>query len=196
MNTATMAEIDTSPVDLRVAAAIEAAEARAWADMFAAAPDDFARAAGVSTRMVAGALVISWPATGRRYFSRTIGLGVVEPASPQALDDVLAGYGDAGIGMFLIASQPHCRPSEFEDWLRDRGLEAFDAQDRVIRGADPADDTNRTPATSERGLRVEHVTATTADEWAEFLQRVYRLETGSWLQALIGRPGWSQYVVR
>jgi hypothetical protein len=34
------------------------------------------------------------------------------------------------------------------------------------------------------------------DEWAEFLQRVYRLETGGWLQELIGRPGWFQYVAR
>src|SRR4051794_3823071 len=194
MNTATMAEIDTSPVDLRVAAAIEAAEARAWADMFAAAPDDFARAAGVSTRMVAGALVTSWAATGRRYFSRTIGLGVVEPASPGALDDVLAGYADAGIGMFLIPSQPHCRPSEFEDWLRDRGLEPFDAQDRVVRGGH-AVDRSRAPAPGERGLEIEQVTASTADEWAEFLQRVYRLDTGPWLQALVGRAGWSQYVV-
>lgn len=195
MSTTAMAAIDTSPVDPRVAAAVEAAEARAWSDMYAAAPGEFARSAGVSTRTVAGALVISWAATGRRYFSRTIGLGVVEPASPEALEDVLAGYADAGIGMFLIPSQPHCRPSGFEGWLRDRGLEPFDTQDRVIRGGEPID-TSRAPATSERDLEVEHVTATTADEWAEFLQRVYRLDTGRWLQALIGRPGWGQYVVR
>src|SRR3954453_23979256 len=104
MSSATMAAMDTSPVDLRVAAAVEAAEARAWADMYAVASDGFAEAAGVSTRMIVGALVIGWAATGRRYFSRTIGLGVVEPASPDTLDDVLAGYADAGIGMFLIPS--------------------------------------------------------------------------------------------
>jgi hypothetical protein len=195
MRTAAMTAIDTSPVDLRAAAAIEAAEARAWADMYDAAPPEFAHDAGVSTRTVAGALAITWAATGRRYFSRTIGLGVVEPASPEALDDVLAGYADAGIGMFLIASQPHCQPREFEDWLRERGLEPFDAQDRVVRGGDPLD-IGRAPSTGERELEVERVTATTADEWADFLQRVYRLETGRWLQALVGRPGWHEYVVR
>jgi hypothetical protein len=195
MSTAAAAVIDTSPVDRRAAAAVEAAEGRAWSDMYAAAPAEFARAAGVFTRTVAGALAIGWAATGRRYFSRTIGLGVVEPASPEALDAVLAGYADAGIGMFLIPSQPHCRPRELEDWLRDRGLEPFNTQDRVIRGGEPID-TSRAPATSARDLKVEHVTASTADEWAEFLQRVYRLDTGPWLQALIGRPGWSQYLVR
>jgi hypothetical protein len=189
------ADIDTSRVDLRAAAAIEAAEARAWADMYAAAPREFAEAAGVSTRTVAGALVMTWAATGRRYFSRTIGLGVVEPASPEALDDVLAGYAAAGIGMFLIPSQPHCQPSGFADWLRQRGLEPFDAQDRVVRGGEPLD-ASRAPAASGRELRVERVTPASADEWAAFLQRVYRLDTGAWLQALIDRPGWRQYLVR
>jgi hypothetical protein len=195
MGAAATAAIDTSPVDLRAAAAIEAAEARAWADMYAAAPREFAESAGVSTRTLAGALVMTWAATGRRYFSRTIGLGVVEPASAEALDDVLAGYAAAGIGMFLIPSQPHCQPAEFADWLRERGLEPFDAQDRVVRGGEPLD-MSRAAATSGRNLQVERVTAASADEWAEFLQRVYRLDTGGWLQALIARPGWSQYVVR
>src|SRR3954469_14773332 len=195
MASAATAVIDTAPVDLRTAVRIEAAEARAWADMYAAAPSEFARSAGVSTRTVAGALAISWAATSRRYFSRTIGLGVIEPASPQALDDVLAGYAGAGIGMFLIASQPHCRPAGFETWLRERGLEPFDRPDRVLRGSEPLP-AGDSLVTSGRELRVERVTAPNADEWAEFIQRVYRLDTGRWLQALIGRPGWYQYLVR
>jgi hypothetical protein len=195
MSTATTGSIDSSPVDSRAAAAVEGAEARAWSDMYAAAPREFARAAGVSTRTVAGALVTTWAATGRRYFSRTIGLGVVQPATPEALDDILAGYVEAGIRMFLIASQPHCRPGEFEAWLHDRGLEPFDSHDRVIRGGEPIGPGHE-PATSARDLQVEHVTARTADDWAEFLQRVYGLETDAWLQALTGRPGWSQYIAR
>ena len=38
--------------------------------------------------------------------------------------------------------------------------------------------------------------AGTADEWVAFLERVYRLETGRWLQRLVGRVGWHPYVVR
>jgi hypothetical protein len=187
--------IDTSPVDLKTAAAIEAAETRAWADMYAAAPREFAESADVSARTVAGALVISWAASGRRYFSRTIGLGVVDPTSAEALDDVIAGYAAAGMGMFLIPSQPHCRPPEFEEWLRERGLEPFDAQDRVVRGGEPLGASGAI-ATSARDLEVERVAEATAEEWAEFLQGVYRLDTGGWLEALIGRPGWRQYLVR
>ncbi len=40
--------MDTTPVDLTEAAAIEAAEARAWADLYAACPSGFAAEAGLS----------------------------------------------------------------------------------------------------------------------------------------------------
>src|SRR5437764_15448507 len=125
--------IDTGTVDASAAAAIEVAEARAWEDCYAAAPADFADAAGVGFRTVAGALVIRWAATGRRYFSRAIGLGVIEPATEVAIDEIIRGYDQAGIGMFLLKSLPHCLPAEDEGWLRERGLEPFDAQDRVSR---------------------------------------------------------------
>ena len=179
--------IDTGTVDASAAAAIEVAEARAWEDCYAAAPADFADAAGVGFRTVAGALVIRWAATGRRYFSRAIGLGVSEPATEAAIDDILAGYREAGIDMFLLQSLPHCRPAEYEGWLRERGLEPFDAQDRVFRDGRPA-----APAPGP----VERVTRESAGEWAEFLQRIYRLDTGPWLEQLIGRPGWHEYVYR
>jgi hypothetical protein len=194
MLSADTALMDTMPVDLRTAAAIEAAEARAWADMYAAAPAEFAEAAGVGTRDVAGTLVLSWAATGRRYFSRTIGLGVVAPATPGAIDQILEGYAEQGIPMFLVQSLPHCHPVEYEGWLRQRGLEPFDAQDRVVRGGEPLDVVPN--GSNDRRLVVERVRPETQDEWAEFLQRVYRLDTGPWLQALIGRPGWHQYVAR
>jgi hypothetical protein len=110
------------------------------------------------------------------------------------VDEILAGYARDGISMYLLQSLPHCRPAQYEGWLADRGLEPFDAQDRLIRDDRPL---GSLPAPAPgRGLRVELVQRESADEWAEFLQRVYRLDTGPWLQRLIGRPGWYQYVVR
>jgi hypothetical protein len=189
-----IAPMDTAPVDRRTAAALEAAEARAWADMYAAAPAAFAGSAGVGTSEVGGALVLRWAATGRRYFNRTIGLGVERPATAEAIDRILEGYRDASIATFLLQSLPHCRPAEYTGWLRERGLEPFDAQDRIIRGGEPAPPA--APSPPGRELAVERVGPGTIDEWAEFLSRVYRLDTGPWLPALIGRPGWHQYVAR
>jgi hypothetical protein len=90
--------------------------------------------------------------------------------------------------MFLLQSLPHCRPAEYEDWLRERGLEPFDGQDRVYRDGSPVEPPPPGP--------VEPVTKETAGEWAEFIERVYGLDTGPWLELLIGRPGWHQYVYR
>jgi len=115
-------------------------------------------------------------------------------ASEQAIDEMVGGYEAAGISMFLLQSLPHCRPTEYEGWLRDRGLEPFDAQDRVIRGPEAPGGGER--SSSARELRVERVRRNTAEEWVAFLERVYRLDTGHWLQQLVGRPGWYPYVAR
>ncbi len=82
----------------------------------------------------------------------------------------------------------------YEDLLRERGLEPFDAQDRVMRDGSPL--AIPVESAGDRRLPVERVTPETADEWAGFLQRVYRLDTGPWLQLLIGRAGWHEYVAR
>jgi len=181
--------MDNSPVSAAEAATIEAAEARAWEDLYAAAPREWAEEAGVGTIRVGKTLVIRWAATGRRYFSRSIGLGVLEPAQPEQLDEILGVWERAGIDMFLVKSMPQCLPEGYDELLRSRGLEPFDRQDRIVRDARRALDV-------PKAYEVERVEAGTADEWAGFLQRVYRLETGPWLQRLIGRPGWHQYVAR
>lgn len=186
--------MDATPVDLRTAASIEAAEARAWADLYAAAPAGWAAAAGIGTQEVGGALVLRWAATGRRYFSRTIGLGLATPASRATIEKILDGYERAGITMFLLQSLPHCRPVDYENWLGELGLELFDAQDRVVRDGSPF--AVVTAPAGDRDLTVERVRDATSGEWVDFMERVYRLDTGPWLPRLIGRPGWHQYVVR
>jgi hypothetical protein len=188
--TARTVPIDPSSVDLDTARAIEAAEAAAWIDLYSAAPEAFADAAGLGFTVIGGSLVLRWAATGRRYFSRTIGAGVIAPATPETLNRVLKHYEQAGIDMFLLQSLPHCQPLEYENWLLELGLEPFDAQDRVVRGGEPL------TAQVSGELVVEPVDQEDAEEWSAFLQRIYRLDTGPWLPRLIGRSGWHQYVAR
>jgi hypothetical protein len=175
-------------------ARIEAAEARAWADLYDAAPADWAAGAGVGTRMVDGTLVLHWAATQRRYFSRAIGLGVARPATRDALDAVFEVWEELGIGMCLVQSMPACEPVGYTEWLQQRGLEPFDAQDRIVRGGEPVDDPPAPP--DGRNLLVEKVDGETAAEWSDFLQRVYHLDGGPWLTELVGRSGWHQYIAR
>ena len=53
--------IDTSPVDQATAAEIESAEAQTWADLYAAAPAEFAESAGLGSSEVGGAVVFVMP---------------------------------------------------------------------------------------------------------------------------------------
>jgi hypothetical protein len=168
---------------------IEAAEARAWADVYEAAPAAFREEAGIETAAIDGALAIAWRASGRRYFSRTIGLGFPAPATAATVDGVIRWFEERGISMFLLQSLPACQPAEYEQLLRERGLEPFDRQDRVVRDA--------RPLTAQRpSMRVEAVTEASAGEWSDFIQRIYRLETADWLPRLVGRHGWHPYIAR
>ena len=185
--------MDTRPVDAATAAAIEAAEARTWADLYAAAPPRWAQEVDRGSVEIGGARVLHWAAAGRRYFTRAIGLGVTEPATDAAIAAILAFWTGRGIDTFLLQSLPHCLPDNFDERLRAHGLRPFDAHDRIVRGAEPA---VALPADDGRPMAVERVTRETAGEWSEFLQRVYRLDTGPSLPLLIDRPGWHQYVAR
>lgn len=143
---------------------------------------------GLDATWMAGTLVLRWAATGRRYFSGTIGLGVVAPATEADLDRILAWWASAEIEMCLLQSMPACTPHDYTRWLEARGLAPFDHQDRVVRDSAPL--TASPSILRDRELIVERVTTEAADEWSDFLQRVYKLDTGPWLQRLIGRPRW------
>jgi hypothetical protein len=186
--------LSDAPVDAATASLIETAEARAWADMYEACPSAWVQEANQGLREIGGALVLHWGATGRRYFSRAIGLGVTVPATEETIDAILALWDQLGIDMWLLQSLPHCQPAGYDDWLRARGLEPFDAQDRIVRGGEPLG--TRPTSPSGRELALERVGREAVDEWAEFLQRVYRLDTGPWLPELTERPGWHQFVAR
>src|SRR4029079_468830 len=148
------ATMDMTPVDDDTAATWEAAEARAWADLYAAPPAEGHAEVGLGTRWFGDTLAIHWAVTGRRYFSRAIGLGVTAPATEASLDEILALWERLGISMCLVQSMPQCAPAVYTDWLRERGLEPFDQQDRIVRVEGGA---TSEPVTYERRLTVDSV---------------------------------------
>ena len=71
--------LDTRPVDAATAAAVEAAEAAAWADLVAAAPPAHAARLGLGAHRIGGVLVIR---CGGGPLSRTPSLIRSGPSSP------------------------------------------------------------------------------------------------------------------
>jgi hypothetical protein len=177
------------------AAAIEAVEARAWADLVAACPPAHAASIGLEARWVGAALVVQCPGGGfdRGLFNRPIGFGVVEPASRDDVVAIVAGFEAAGIERSMIVSQPQCRPDTYLGWLAELGLEARGAWDRVVRGGASLAASTRE---SGRELAVSLVDSAAVDEWIELLVGAYRVDAGPWLRALHGRPGWRHYLAR
>ena len=185
-----------SPAATPAAAAIEAVEARAWADLVAACPPAHAASIGLQARWTAAALVVQCPGGGfdRGLFNRPIGLGVVEPASRADVAAIIAGFHADGVRNSMIVSQPQCRPAAYLEWLAELGLEARGGWDRVVRDGAPL----CTSSDSEPGREpvVALVDADAVDEWADLLVGVYRVDAGPWLHALHGRPGWRHYLAR
>ena len=185
--------IDTRPVDAATAAAIESAEGRAWADLVAAAPRPYAARLGLGACRVEGAVVIRCAGGGfdRALFNRPIGLGVIAPATRKGVAGIVAGYRGEGITRFMLLTQPHCCPPEYDDWLGETGLRRAGAWDRVIRTGAPLPEEAGGGGREFVITRVDHGSV---EVWSEFLADVYRLDAAPWLRALHGRPGWHHYL--
>ena len=176
--------------------AIEAAEARAWADLYAAAPAELG-GRGRARRRACSGDALRAPLGGERP-------ALLQPhdrarrdraGEPSARSTGSLGLRrEPGSTMFLLQSLPHCRPAAYEEWLRARGLEPFDAQDRIVRGAAPSparhsrDDRRargrRGRPRHRRGVGRGSSRPSTASTPAPGCTR------------LIGRPGWHQYFAR
>jgi len=185
--------MDTRPVGSAEAAAIEAVEARAWADLVAAAPAGYAARIGLAAERAGDAIVVHCAGGGfdRGLFNRPIGLGVVAPATRDAVRDIVAGFRRSGATRFMLVSQPHCRPAEYERWLADEGLLQRGAWDRVVRDGAPL--AAAVTAPGSRPITVSRVDGGSVAGWSDFLSSVYG-DAGPWLRGVHDRPGWHHYL--
>ena len=172
---------------------IERAEVNAWLDLYAAAPADFAARQGLS---IAGEGDLAWTTCTTIpfvHFNCVKNFGVDSPASESQLDALLAHYRAAGISRPWFYVSPHTEPSRLRCWLEARGLQRQGGWERIYREAEPLPSAPLFPVD---GVLVERVTTATANEWAGFIDRSYRLPTSPWLLALVGRQGWHHYMAR
>ncbi|TPK66344.1 hypothetical protein FJ546_06125 [Mesorhizobium sp. B2-4-19] len=172
---------------------IERAEVNAWLDLYAAAPADFAARQGLS---IAGEGDLAWTTCTTIpfvHFNCVKNFGVDSPASESQLDALLAHYRAAGISRPWFYVNPHTEPSRVRCWLEARGLQRQGGWERIYREADPL---SSEPLFTIDGVSVERVKKASANEWAGFIDKSYRLPTSPWLLALAGRQGWHHYMAK
>jgi GNAT superfamily N-acetyltransferase len=159
-------------------------EARACADMYAAAP----AALALQVETVGGALTLLAPKIPVSYFNRVIGLGVQAPATEADVDALVTRFKAAGVADWWIHLNPAARPAALGDWLVARGFAQPPRRSwaKFLRGPDA----RHAPA---KDLAVRPATPGDAAQLGELICKAYGMppSLGSWFGALIGRPGWN-----
>lgn len=173
--------------------AADAAEATAFADLYAAAPANVAAAAGLRVDSVAGAKLLIAPGLPTPLFNRVIGLGTFEPADAAALDAISQTYQRAGVGKFWISVSPVAKPVSLASQLRGLGFQPANrplwAQMRWGDAPPPAIATT---------LTINRAQPHEADELARAVATAFDMPPPivGWLAALVEREGWGAFAAR
>jgi GNAT superfamily N-acetyltransferase len=179
--------MEISTPDLENARIVDQAEAEAFRDMYAAAPDDFRRGTGMRCIDVGGATVLLAPGIPAPIFNRAIGLGVFREASEADLDEVVSASRAAECRNFWIHLNPIARPATLESWLGARGFRPAKrrAWAKMIFGGAASPPARTSLVIREVGR--EH-----AKDLASVLVTAFDMPPGvaSWFDAMVGRAGW------
>jgi hypothetical protein len=172
-----------------VAQLVEFGEGEACADMFLAAPADFAAGMGLRVERVGSAIALITAKMDIMLFNRVIGLGVIEPATEAMVDDIATLYHQAGLRNFAIQVSPFAQPSALPAWLEARGLTRRDNWAKVYRGVEP-------PPPVPTDLRIESIGLDQAGAFAAVACTAFGMPDTfqPWLAADVGRPGWRHYL--
>ncbi len=168
----------------QLAELVEFGEAEAYASFFAAAPPDW----NISVQRLAGAVCLFAPDLPVMLFNRAIGLGVREPASERALDEVLAQYRQSGAHVYGVQLSPSAQPINLPNWLTTRHLSVRDNWAKVYRAADQ-------PIEVATDLRIEAIDRTHAADVAQVVCTAFGMPASLsvWIENSIGRSGWQYY---
>lgn len=92
----------TQPLSYEAMRQIEGAEVRAWRDMYAAIPAEYAERYGPELVRVEGVTLTRCRAIPFPHFNAVLDLGIAEPATEASVDAIIAAYREAGVGRFHL----------------------------------------------------------------------------------------------
>lgn len=121
-------------------------------------------------------------------FNRALGVGLAEPATEAALDEIDAFFAERGLS-HGIPLTPEAQPRELPRWLEARGFHRGYAWTKFTRGPEP-------PPRIESDLRVEEVGDQHADLFADVFVRAYATPevARALLEGIPGSKGWRCFV--
>lgn len=173
------------------AALADTIEARAFVDLYAAAPAHVARAFGLQAAAEDGITRLLAPALPATMFNRAIGFAP-DPADAAAIVQRLAArYREAGVPTWWLHLNPVTAPAGLEPLLAAEGLvpAARRAWAKMLRGVDPLQ--------ASTALAVRPASADRIAAVAGCITRAFGMPPliADWLAALHRRPGWTVYEI-
>ncbi|HEY4216478.1 MAG TPA: hypothetical protein VGM67_05040 [Gemmatimonadaceae bacterium] len=104
------------------AAAFEAIEAEAWAELQLGFPDDAKRALGIRVERIDDGVLVIAGKTPVLALNHAVGLGFSAPLSAPRLDEIVKAYAAAGAERFAIAWSPDGEPRDMPAQFLARGF--------------------------------------------------------------------------
>lgn len=121
--------------------------------------------------------------------NRTIGLGLESPATREVVNEIVAGYRDAGVQRFFIHRHPDAGPPEMVDWLREAGLAKARGWQKFERRPEPA------PKVAS-DLTIRRIGPEQGGAFARIVCDAFDLGDAAvpWVAALGGRETWHLFM--
>jgi len=167
-------------------------EARAYADLYAAAPAALRDRLGLRVDQQAGVTALLAPGLPTSLFNRVIGLGLDAPATAADVERLRALYRGAGVGGWWLHWSPVALPADGADWLAASGFvtPARRSWAKMLR------ETADAPAVVST-LQVVLATAAQVADSARCIAQAFGMPgfMADWLMALADRPAWRLYAI-
>ena len=183
--------IPALPADLSPDTArwLEMAEARAYADTYAAAAELPGNPAGANTAVIGGAIAHGLTVLDFFFFNRVVGLGVEQPATRADTAAAAAFFRDLGLTQAAIHVAPGARPAELTAWLEAEGFKQGSRWVKVWHDL-------KEIAAPSAALRIERVGPESATAFRDVCLAAFEMPdaVAPLVTATVGRPGWSHYL--
>jgi hypothetical protein len=167
---------------------LEVAEGRAYADLYRAIASN-GDPLGASWTVDGDLTTFLLHAVDDGFFNRSIGLGIGDAATEDAVDRVIGRFVSAGRTAWVAQVSPLARPTAVEHWLEARGLGRGRRWAKLWRDTDD-------PPPERTDLRIEPIGPEHAADWASVVLAAFELPEalGPYATATLGRPDWYHYV--
>lgn len=167
-------------------------EARAYADLYGAAPAALKSRLGLRTEYRAGATVLVAPGLPTPMFNRVIGVGTEHAVTPREIESLLELYRSAAVPRWWLHWSPCAEPGDGLALLAPMGFAVSARRNWAQMQRSTAD-----PPRVRSELGIEAATAITVGAAAACIARGFGMPdfVGDWIAAQHGRRSWRVYAV-